>query len=200
MASATSEAVRRSVSTTASATSRYKGGPAAQDVGELGERPGRRQRGAVGQPPGVGLQPGGERGEVGGQPDDEPEVAEQAPVRLAEDDAPAGRQDRAAAGPSARRARATPRSRNAGSPSSAKIARIDRPATRSNSTSASTNGRSSRCARIRPTVDLPVPRRPDQRQALRSRGDASSSAERSELALQSIAHRRRSGRPARCRA
>ncbi len=49
-------------------------------------------------------------------------------------------------------------SRKTGSPYSAKIAAIDRPARASTSRSASRNGRFSRPARIRPTVDLPVPR------------------------------------------
>ena len=58
----------------------------------------------------------------------------------------------------------------------------------------------SRSARIRPTVDFPVPREPTSASPCGVKRSVRSFAERSELALQGVAHRRRPGRPARCRA
>ena len=113
------------------------------------------------EPPGQGVG-------VGRQPGHEAELAEQPAVGFRAGSRPppvatippwpAGRPSRRGPGPRSR-GRRTRRPRS-------KIARIERPSRASTSRSASANGRPSRSARIRPTVDLPVASVADQGDAL----------------------------------
>ena len=148
-----------SVSITASASLGVQRGADRQHLDDLVEGPGRRQ--------------GGPRGEAargrpaGGGPArrDRPSARRRTRSRGAAAGWPRGAPRRrrwrgwrpGLSAASSARVRSS-QSRKTGSPDSAKIARIDRPERASISRSASRNGRPRRSARIRPTVDLPVPR------------------------------------------
>ena len=65
-----------------------------QNLGDLGDRPGGRQRRPRGAGPQVGLEPPGQFGRLGPQPDDEPEVAQQPAVAGSQHGPAAGGQNR----------------------------------------------------------------------------------------------------------
>ena len=155
-ASATSSAVRPSVSTTSVGDLPVERRPGGEDVGDLGERAGGGQRGPAGEPARVGPEPVGQhrRGRPRARRRSRTPQSRAGSASRRTRPPPVARTRRAAA-PSARRATAPPsRGRPARRPRR-RSTRIDRPSRASSSTSASRNGRPSRSARIRPTVDLP---------------------------------------------
>ena len=130
-----------------------------EDLRDLGERPGRGEGGPPGEAAPVGLEPSGQLVGIGRQPDDESELAEPRPVRLAEHRPAARRQDRPGTARTSARPGSAPPSR--GTPARPTRRRSpDRPARRGPRSRGRRRRTAGPAARrgSRPTVDLPVPR------------------------------------------